>query len=121
MTTFKRLDIREVGDVTVARFRDRQIFDRSEITALGEELYKLAEKDQGKILLDFSSVQFISSEVLGKLISMQRKVKARNGTVKLCNLSANILEIFTLCNLDLIFEIKKDLSKPWMISKAFKK
>ena len=121
MTTYQRFDVCEVCDVTVVKFRDRQILDRVEITGLGEELYKLAEKDQVKLLLDFSSVQFLSSEVLGKLISMQRKVKSRNGTVKLCNLSPEILEIFTLCNLDLIFDIKKDLSKPWMISKAFKK
>ncbi len=121
MTTSKRLDVREVGEVTIVQFRDRQIVDRYEIMELGEELYKLAEKDHGKTLLDFSSVQFLSSEVLGKLISMQRKVKARNGTMKLCNLSPEILEIFKLCNLDLIFDIKKDLSKPWMVSKAFKK
>jgi anti-sigma B factor antagonist len=121
MTAFNRLDVREVGDVAVAQLRDRQILDRRQIMELGEELYKLAEKDQAKILLDFSSVVFLSSEVLGKLISMQRKVKLRKGTMKLCNLSPNILEIFTLCNLDLIFDIKTDMSKSWMVSKAFKK
>ncbi len=109
MTTFKRFDVREVRDVTVVQFRDRQIIDRYEIMELGEELYKLAERDNRKLLLDFSSVQFLSSEVLGKLISMQRKVKVRNGTMKLCSLSPDILEIFKLCNLDLIFDIKPDL------------
>ena len=109
MATFQRLDITEGGDVTVARFRDRRIADTAETEQVGQELYRLVEEGKHKrLVIDFSAVHYLSSAVIGKLISLNAKVRAGGGNVKLCGIRPEILEVFHACKLDRIFSINKD-------------
>jgi anti-sigma B factor antagonist len=39
MVTIRRLDIEEIGGVTVARFVDKKILDESNIQLIGNELF----------------------------------------------------------------------------------
>ena len=109
MAVHRRLEVSEVGDVTVVRFVDRKILDEGNIQEVGQELFKLVEEDQRqKILLNFSTVDFLSSAALGKLITLDKKVKAQGGQLKLSNIRPNIYEVFTITRLDKLFDIRPD-------------
>lgn len=109
MAGYQRLDVSEVGDVTVVRFRDRKIIDDINIQELGQELFSLVEQDnRGKLLLNFSSVDFLSSAALGKLITLDKKVKAHSGVLKLSNIRAEIYEVFAITKLNRLFDIQDD-------------
>ena len=109
MAGYRRLDVNEVGDVTVVRFRDQKIIEDINIQELGQEMFRLAEEDRReKLLLNFSSVDFLSSAALGKLITLDKKVKAHGGTLKLSNIRPEIFEVFTITKLDRLFDIKDD-------------
>ncbi len=109
MNEHRQLKIEEVGDVTVVHFREHWISNTSVIGELGQELYQLVEQGEGrKLVLDFSSVEFLSSAALGKLISLNGKVKARNGVLKFCNIQPQVLEVFFICNLNRLFDIRQD-------------
>jgi anti-anti-sigma factor len=109
MTGYRRLDINEVGDVTVVRFRDRKIIDDINIQELGQELFRLIEHDnRHKLLLNFSSVDFLSSAALGKLITLDKKVKAHEGALKLSNIRPEIYEVFAITKLNRLFDIQAD-------------
>ncbi len=109
MAGYERLDVSEVGDVTVVRFRDRKIIDDINIQELGQELFSLIEQDnRGKLLLNFSSVDFLSSAALGKLITLDKKVKAHSGALKLSNIRAEIYEVFAITKLNRLFDIQDD-------------
>ena len=43
------------------------------------------EAGRKKILLNFSKVEYLSSAALGKLITLDKKVKAKAGRLKLCS------------------------------------
>ena len=76
----QRLDIEEVGDVTIAKFIDKKILDENNIQIIGNQLFALVDEDaRTKIILDFSNVEYLSSAALGKLITMEKKVKAAKG------------------------------------------
>ena len=67
----QRLDIEEVGDVTIAKFIDKKILDENNIQIIGSQLFALVDEDaRAKIILDFSNVEYLSSAALGKLITM---------------------------------------------------
>ena len=105
----RRLDIEDVGDVTVARFVDKKILDESNIQIIGNQLYGLLEEDgRKKIVLDFSNVEYLSSAALGKLITMNNKVKAAKGKLRLCSIRPDIYEVFTITRLNTVFDIKPD-------------
>jgi anti-sigma B factor antagonist len=109
MSEYRRLDVHEVGDVTVIRFRDHKIVEDINIQELAQELFQLVEKDRrDKILLNFSSVEFLSSAALGKLITMDKKVKAAGGTLKLSNIKPEIYEVFAITKLNRLFDIKEE-------------
>ncbi|CAK9067005.1 Anti-sigma-B factor antagonist (Anti-anti-sigma-B factor) [Durusdinium trenchii] len=105
----RRLEVSEVGDVTVVQFVDRKILDEANIQDLGQELFQLVEGDnRKKLLLNFTSVDFLSSAALGKLITLDKKVKAHSGILKLCNIRPEIYEVFAITKLNKLFDIKDD-------------
>jgi anti-sigma B factor antagonist len=104
-----RLEISEVGGVTVIRFVDRKILDEANIQELGRELFALVEEDNRKsLLLNFVNVEFLSSAALGKLITLDKKVKAHGGKLKLCNIRPEIYEVFAITKLNKLFDIRED-------------
>ena len=109
MTAYRRLDVNEVGDVTVVRFRDHKIIEDINIQELGQEMFRLVETDgRHRLLLDFASVDFLSSAALGKLITLDKKMKAHGGILKLSNIRAEIYEVFAITKLNRLFDIRKD-------------
>lgn len=109
MATHRHLHISEVNSVTVVRFVDRKILDEANIQELGQEMFNLVEKDKrNKILLNFSSVEFLSSAALGKLIQLDKKVKAHQGVLKLSNIRPEIYEVFAITQLNRLFDIRED-------------
>ncbi|MBX3411284.1 MAG: STAS domain-containing protein [Pirellulales bacterium] len=109
MGVHRRLELSDVGDVTVVRFVDRKILDEANIQELGLELFRLVEDDhRQKLLLNFSSVEFLSSAALGKLITLDKKVKAHGGKLKLSNIRPEIYEVFAITKLNKLFDIKDD-------------
>ena len=111
MAAQRHVEVSEVGDTTVVRFVDRKILDEANIQALGQEVFDLVEKDnRSKVLLNFSSVEFLSSAALGKLITLDRKMKAHGGTLKLSNIRPEIYEVFAITKLNKLFDIRDDES-----------
>ena len=102
----RRIDIEEVGDVTVARFIDKKILDETNIQIIGNQLFALVDEDaRMKIVLDFENVEYLSSAALGKLITMDKKVKAARGKLRLCNIRPDIYEVFAITKLSKLFNI----------------
>jgi anti-sigma B factor antagonist len=109
MAIHRRLEVSEVGDVTVVRFVDRKILDEGNIQEIGQELFDLVEKEgRRKLLLNFGSVDFLSSAALGKLITLDKKSKAAGAQLKLSNIRPEIYEVFLLTHLYKLFDIKDD-------------
>lgn len=109
MAAHRVLEVSEVGDVTVVRFVDRKILDEANIQELGSELFALVEDEhRAKLLLNFSAVEFLSSAALGKLITLDKKVKAHSGKLKLTNIRPEIYEVFAITKLNKLFDIKDD-------------
>jgi len=109
VATHKRIDVSKVGDVTVVRFVDKKILDEAGIQELGGELFGLVEHDNRRsILLNFENVDFLSSAALGKLITLDRKVKSAKGRLKMSNIRPEILEVFQITKLHKVFDIRDE-------------
>ncbi len=109
MPTHRRLEVSDVGEVSVVRFRDRKILDDASIQELGQELFNLVEVDMcQKMVLNFSKVDFLSSAALGKLITLDKKIKANRGKLKLSNIRPEIYEVFVITKLNKLFDIHDD-------------
>ncbi len=108
----RKVDVEDIGDVTVARFVDRKILDETNIQIVGNQLFSLVD-DEGrkKFILDFNNVEYLSSAALGKLITLDKKVKSNGGTLRLCNVRPEIYEVFAITRLNKLFQMYDDQEK----------
>lgn len=103
----RRLDIEEIGNVSIAKFVDKKILDETNIQIIGNQMFGLVDEDERKkIVLDFSNVEYLSSAALGKLITMEKKVKAAKGKLRLCCIRPEIYDVFEITRLNKIFDIR---------------
>ena len=101
MAHYRRIVVTNTNDVAIVSFNDKKILDEASIQELGAELFGLVEQQAGGgILLNFDNVEFLSSAALGKLITLDRKVKASKGKLKMCNIRPEIFEVFQITKLN---------------------
>jgi anti-sigma B factor antagonist len=100
------LDIVKQNDVAVVSFVTSRILDQSNVQQLGEEFDALVDEyELDRIVLDFAGVSYMSSAVMGKLVSLLKKVQANGGELALCNIQDDIYEIFEIMRFDRMFDI----------------
>jgi anti-sigma B factor antagonist len=105
----RRLEIEVIGEVTIVGFIDRKMLNEQNIQVIGDQLSSLVdEQGRNKLLLNFSNVEYMSSAVLGKLITLNKKVLAAGGKLVLCAIDPKIQEVFEITKLDKLFPICRD-------------
>lgn len=99
-----RIVVQEYAGVTVVTFSDSSILDSATIEQLGKDLYHLIDTlNKQKLIVDFCNVKFLSSQVLGVLITLNKKAAAIKGTLVFCGLKSDLMKVFTITNLDKLF------------------
>ena len=93
-------------DVTFVTFADERIVDEEQIRELKESLEPVIEKNEdGKLILNFSNVRFMTSALLGLLVRIHKKVCEFGGRLQLSNLDSNLYRIFEITQLTKVFDI----------------
>lgn len=101
-----RLRVKQHKDVTQVEFIDRNILDESNIQQIGDEITDLVESAPlPKLLISFSNVDHLSSAALGTMITINNKVKSKQGQLRLANIDPQIYEVFKITKLDKLFQI----------------
>ncbi|QOV89681.1 STAS domain-containing protein [Humisphaera borealis] len=100
------LAVSDQKDVRVVEFTNNKILDEANIKEIGDGLNSLVdERTHPKLLLDFATVDHLSSAALGMLINVNKRVKERNGQLRLANIKPQILEVFVITKLNKLFRI----------------
>src|SRR3974377_263316 len=90
----KRLEVEDIGDITVVNFVDKKILDEQNIQIIGEQLFSLVDElGRKKILLNFGNVEYMSSAALGKLITLNKKLQGEGGRLVMCNIGPEIYDV----------------------------
>lgn len=105
-TTDSHLKVDQINDITRIEFLDRNILDEANIQQIGEQVTSIIDSsDKVKMLIDFSNVDHLSSAALGALITINNKVKEKEGQLRLSNIAGQIYEVFVITRLNKLFEI----------------
>jgi anti-sigma B factor antagonist len=92
--------------VAVIQFTDTKVLDQRNINLIGAELAEMVEKRAvRKMLINLQNVEYLSSSVLGKLLSLHKALRVKKGTLKLCCIAPSIFEVFKITSLDKVFDI----------------
>ncbi len=104
--TSNLLKVTQEKDVKVVEFTNNKIIDEANISEIEQILVALIdEKAQPKLLLDFATVDHLSSAALGMLININNRIKLKNGQLRLTNIKPQIYEVFVITQLNKLFKI----------------
>ena len=100
-----------VGEVCLVRFRESSL-DDVWIDELGDELRQLVERDGcRKLVISFGELDCLYSVLLGKLMTLRKVMHAHGGRLKLCEVPAQVQEVFHVCKVDGFFEFVPELEQ----------
>ncbi len=101
-----RLRVKKDGEVTQIEFIDRNILDEANIQQIGEEIARVIDAGpKPRVLISFAGVDHLSSAALGTLITVNNRIKSKEGQLRLANIDPQILEVVKITKLDKLFQI----------------
>lgn len=99
------------GDVVQVDFVEKHILDEAIIRAIGLELAKLVDESaRPRLVINFRNVEHLSSFALGTLITVNNKISAKDGQLRLCEIRPEIVQIFEITKLNKILRIEKTMA-----------
>lgn len=105
-------------NVLIVLITEGRLTNEATLKKLGADLAKqAADCAEKKLLINFEPVKFMSSAMLGQLVSLQKKCKELQVDLRFCGISSEIMTVFTLTKLDKLFTIHPTESEAM---KAFK-
>lgn len=103
-----QLRISRVGEITQIEFIESKILDESNIQQISDEMCSAVDEEATpKVIIKFGKVEHLSSAALGALITVNNRVKGKDGTLCLSEIDTQIREVFAITKLDKIFPIFK--------------
>jgi anti-anti-sigma factor len=95
------LTFRTIDHWTIARFQGSTLTDSRIIERASAELTEHIAKMplRPMLLINFKSVEFVSSQVIGLLLHANKKIAEKSGTLILCRVSPKIREALEITGL----------------------
>jgi anti-anti-sigma factor len=93
----------KIGNFSVLKIKGR--IDTVHSSALEEEVNQLFESGEKNLILNCSGMNYISSSGLRVFLVAQKKAKAINGKLFLCEMQPAIQEIFRISGFSNLFRI----------------
>lgn len=99
-----RLTVDQAGGATVVRLIDERMVGDEAIHEVRDQLYALVGPST-RLVLDLGAVRGYSSEFLGNLLGLNRRLIAAGGSLRLCELGPELRDAIGILHLDRIFVI----------------
>ena len=100
--------VQPIDKFTVVEFKTASLMDPVILEEIGQELYRLVdEEDRRRLILDFEKVQYLSSQAIGIVLNLNKKLTAlKNSKFVLCGVGPKLLELLKITRLDRILTVK---------------
>lgn len=103
------LDIKIDDDVLIVLFRQPSISGIGEMEKIAETLRDLIRTHHTrKMVIDFSNVCFFSSQMLGLLVNIWRRMKDVEGILLISGINPQLTRVFRITHLDKLFDFYDD-------------
>jgi anti-anti-sigma factor len=100
------LQVDRLGKLIVVRLLSVALIDYEQIDALGDRLLRvLDEPGCRQVVLDLGRVEHMGSAMIGRVLGLHKRLRAREGQLVLCNVSAEILNALEVLRLSPLLSI----------------
>ena len=99
------MEITTEANATVVAFKSASMSDVDGIAAAAWKIRNLAASERPRTLIfDFEAVKFFSSQVLGLLLDVRKKLAESGGQVMVSGINPQLHRVFKITNLDKVFQ-----------------
>lgn len=98
-----KVDVSKKGKVTILKCVGS--LDADNIVAFKKRAYEIFDSGESNFVLDASEIDFVDSMGLGVLISLLRRVKQKDGDIKIASLTPDVKTIFEITKLFRLFDV----------------
>ena len=98
-----KVEVSKKGDVAILKCMGS--LDADSISGFKKVAYDMLDDGTTKYVLDAAGVDFVDSMGLGVLISLLRKVKQKDGDIKIVSLTPDVKTIFEITRLFRLFDV----------------
>jgi anti-sigma B factor antagonist len=102
MSSIKQTSLHD-GKIVILELKGNYV-GGDETDDLRDEIKKISEKGNTKLIIDLGEVSYLNSSALGVLIAAHANYAKRDGKIKLCQLNKNLENLFVITKLSLIFD-----------------
>ena len=101
-------EVQDMEDGTLVRFSQRDL-DPETVSVLVDDLYELVlESGRPNLYLDFGRVYLLATMVIGKLISLDKKLQTHGGKLVLGNVNADLHQILRAIRVADVLEVRRE-------------
>jgi len=98
-----------IQDIIVVRFDNVNRFNALIAEPVKEQLKEYFNKPKAKLILNLENIDFVDSTGFGVFLSIMKTANNNYGFFKICNINAEVMELFKLLQLHNVFEIYSSL------------
>lgn len=107
MSSLKHIKIETCENSVILTINESKVYDEMVVSEINEDInVTLDSNEKENIILDFGNVTYLSSSFMGKIISINKKTKAKSQKLILCCVNNHIMEIFQITKLEKFFVFK---------------
>ncbi len=105
----ENIEIISRNDVATVVFKAAALSGSEEIASASEQILDYIEKNNPNlVVVDFENVKFFSSQVLGMLVNIRKRLAEHNGRLMIASINPQLYRVFRITNLDKIFQFLPD-------------
>ncbi len=99
------LETKNIDDILVARLESSKRLNALITEPVKEALLGFFSKPNTRLVFDLEGIDFIDSSGFGVFLSAMKAANNNYGQFKICNVNADVMELFKLLQLHHVFEI----------------
>ncbi len=92
----------------MVRLRPKSLVADSDIRTITDELDDLIASGQNCITLNLGNVERMSSQVIGEVLGVYKRCKAKGGMLKICRVTPQVASVFAMTHMERHIEIFPD-------------
>jgi anti-sigma B factor antagonist len=98
--------IEQDGSATVVVFNGPTLMNLAELERIQRRLEALVDEGMRAVVLDFDKVEFMSSQGIGIILALNKKLKSSRGTgMAICGLTPRLLDLFKITRLEKVLKL----------------
>ena len=102
--------VRQSGKHTVIEFQTPSLMNPQDLERVGSQLFSLVDEEKrNHVVLDFSKVKYLSSQAIGIILTLNKKLSGNSGggeSLVLCGVGPQLMQLLKITRLDRILTIR---------------